>query len=295
MMGPDTWTIKDLLKVTGEYLGKKGIESPRLSAEILLAHLLKMTRVDLYLNFDKPLDRTEIAGYRSLIKRRLKREPIQYITGKQEFWSMDFFVGPQALIPRPESELLVEEALRLVKERKTPENRGPKILDLGTGSGALAISIASELEEASIWASDISLEALEVAALNAKRHGVERRIEFVGGDLWEPFKTLGLTFDMIISNPPYIASDAIHSLMPEVRDHEPRLAIDGGVKGMHYIEKIILMGAGYLNSDGWLLVEMDPGQTPVALNLIDETACYRDKGRIKDYSHRYRVVWARKG
>lgn len=295
MMGPDIWTIKDLLKVTAEYLGEKGIESPRLSAEILLAHQLKTTRVDLYLNFDKPLDRTEIAGYRSLIKRRLNREPIQHITGKQEFWSMDFLVGPQTLIPRPESELLVEEALRLLKERRAFENRGPKILDLGTGCGALAISVASELEEASIWASDISLEALEVAGLNAKRHGVERRIEFIGGDLWEPFKALALTFDMIISNPPYIASDAIHSLMPEVRDHEPRLALDGGVKGMHYIEKIIMMGAGYLNSEGWLLVEMDPGQTPVALNLIDETGFYRDKGRTKDYSHRYRVVWARKG
>jgi release factor glutamine methyltransferase len=294
-MGPHTWTIKDLLKVTSEFLGKKGIESPRLSAEILLAHQLMITRVDLYLNFDKPLERTEIAGYRALIKRRLNREPIQYITGRQEFWSMDFLVGPQALIPRPESELLVEEALRLAKERRASEHLGLKILDLGTGCGALAISIASELEEASVWASDISQDALEVARLNAKRHGVEGQIEFVWGDLWEPFKALSLTFDMIISNPPYIASDEIRSLMPEVRDHEPMLALDGGVKGINYIEKIILAGAGYLNSEGWLLVEMDPEQTPAALGLIGETGCYSEAGRVKDYSHRYRVVWARRG
>lgn len=294
MMSPEIWTIKELLRVTGEFLGRKGIDNPRLSAEILLGHQLQMTRVDLYLNFDRPLDGSEIAGYRSLIKRRLNREPIQYITGRQEFWSLDFVVGTQTLIPRPESELLVEEALRLIRQRDPGKQPGIMLLDLGTGCGALAVSIATEIAEASIWASDISQAALDLAVLNARRHGVESRIEFLCGDLWEPFMTLRIGFDIILSNPPYIASDAIDALMPEVRDYEPVLALDGGVQGMHFIERIISEGADYLNPGGWLLVEMDPEQTPAALSLIDNTGRYGNRGRIKDYSHRYRVVMAQK-
>jgi release factor glutamine methyltransferase len=293
-MGPKSWTIKKLLKVTADYLKKKEIDSPRLSAEILLAHQLKTTRVELYLHFDQPLNDDEIAGYRSLIRRRLGREPIQYITGSQEFWSMDFIVGPQVLIPRPESEILVEQVVSLYKEKRMPGNRSPRILDLGTGCGPLAISLARELEEASLWASDISEEALDFARLNAKRHGVENRVEFMLGDLWQPFVNLGLTFDAILSNPPYIVPEVLVSLSPEVRDHEPRLALDGRDEGMYYIEKIIKDGAGYLNPDGWILLEMDPEQTPKALGLIEESGRYGGKKRVKDYGHHYRAVMAQK-
>jgi len=294
-MGPTNWTIKDLLKTTTDYLKKKEIDSPRLSAEILLAHQLKIKRVNLYLNFDKPLNDDEIAGYRSLIRRRLQREPIQYITGIQEFWSMEFNVGPQVLIPRPESELLVEQAISLYKERRLPGMISPRILDLGTGCGAMAISIARELKDAFIWASDISQEAVDLAILNSRKHGVEERIQFIVGDLWEPFMHPNLTFDIILSNPPYIASNDFDSLPPEVRDHEPRFALDGHGEGMFFIEKLILNGADYLHPGGWILLEMDPEQTTKALKLIEETGYYGERTRIKDYGNQYRVVMAQKG
>jgi release factor glutamine methyltransferase len=294
-MGPTNWTIKDLLKTTTDYLKKKEIDSPRLSAEILLAHQLNINRVNLYLNFDQPLNDNEIAGYRSLIRRRLQREPIQYITGIQEFWSMEFKVGPQVLIPRPESELLVEQALFLYKERRLPGIPGPGILDLGTGCGAIAISMALELEDASIWASDISKEAVDLAMFNSRKHGVEERIQFIVGDLWEPFMHQNLTFDIILSNPPYIASNDFDSLPPEVRDHEPRLALDGHEEGMFFIERLIMNGSDYLSPGGWILLEMDPEQTTKTLKLIEKSGHYGEKKRIKDYSHQDRVVMAQKG
>jgi release factor glutamine methyltransferase len=293
-MVPDKWTIKELLNVTSDYLTKKEIESPRLTAELLLAHQLNRTRIKLYLNFDQPLSEGEVSGYRNLIRRRVDREPLQYITGTQEFWSLDFIVGPQVLVPRPESELLVEQTISLFKGRTPPEAGRPRILDLGTGSGVLAVSIARELEDATLWASDISKEALVLARLNAKNHGEAERIDFRVGDLWEPFMGEDLAFDGIVSNPPYIATEAFDGLPPEVRDHEPRVALDGGEKGMLYIEKIIRTGPDFMNPGGWLLLEMDPEQTMKALSLINETGRYGSKRRVKDYSDRYRVVVAQK-
>jgi len=287
-------TIKELLEVTTDYLKKKEIENPRLSAEILLAHQLGINRVKLYVCFDQPLNTNEITGYRSLIKRRLNREPIQYITGRQEFWSLDFIVGPQVLIPRPESELLVESVISLFKEGRLPQSGHIRILDLGTGCGAISISLARELNGASFWASDISQGALKTAGLNAQRHGVEDKIQFILGDLLRPFKAHGATFDIILSNPPYIASDAFKSLPPEVRDHEPKLALDGRREGMFFIEKIIMEGADYLKLGGWILMEMDPLQTTKALRLIEESNHYSNKERIKDFSRRYRVVLGQK-
>jgi release factor glutamine methyltransferase len=289
-----SWTIKDLLKVTGDYLKEKGINSPRLSAEILLALQLKIDRIRLYLNFDQPLHESEISAYRALIKRRLHREPLQYITGIQEFWSLDFAVGPQVLIPRPESELLVEQIVSLRREKKMLRSQNPKILDLGTGSGVLAIAIALELQGASVWASDISDEALAFARMNAKKHGVEKRIEFLLSDLWQKFMDLSFFFDVIVSNPPYIASDHISSLAPEVRDYEPMSALDGGEQGMYFIKEIIKEAPKYLDAGGWILLEMDPEQTTMALELMSKNNDYVEKRRIKDYSGHYRVVMARK-
>jgi release factor glutamine methyltransferase len=293
-MAPKTWTVKELLTVTSDYLKNKEIDSPRLTAEILLAYQLKITRIKLYLNYDQPLDDREISGYRSLIRRRVNREPFQHITGIQEFWSMDFKVGPHVLILRPESELLVENVVSLYQGNEWCVKGGESILDLGTGSGVLAVSLARELEGATLWASDISEEALEIARVNAKHHGVDERITFCLGDLWEPFVGQGLTFDVIVTNPPYIASEAFDALSPEVRDYEPRVALDGGDGGMLYIEKIIRDGTEYLNPGGWLLIEMDPEQTTKAFSLMDENGQYGEKWRIKDYAHQYRIVVARK-
>jgi release factor glutamine methyltransferase len=287
-----SWTIHELLKVTSDYLTQKGIESPRLSAEILLAHQMNLSRVKLYLNFDKPLGEEEVAGYRNLVRRRLRREPLQYITGHQEFWSLDFRVGPQVLIPRPETEVLVEQVLRLLKEKKVPDTDHLKILDLGTGCGALAVSLALEIKSAAVWATDKSEEALDLARLNAEKHGVAERVVFKMGDLWQPFEAGDIRFDVIVSNPPYVDSLVFHALPCEVRDYEPRAALDGQEGGMFYIEKIILGSRDYLNPSAWVLIEMDPGQTPTALRLIEKSGLYAAWERVKDYSHRYRVVMA---
>jgi len=291
-MRPKAWNIRDLLRVATDYLKKKQIGSPRLDAEVLLACQLNVDRVTLYLNFDQPLTEKEISGYRTLIKRRLRREPVQYITGVQEFWSLDFMVNPQVLIPRPESELLLDLAINRVNVLAGLEDRPPKILDLGTGCGALVISLATEVPQSQIWATDISSGALKLAHLNAKKHGVLDRIKFRQGDLWEPLINQDVTFDIILSNPPYIASEKYDDLPPEVRDHEPRLALDGKRGGMYYIEKIIRGALDFINPGGRIILEMAPDQTEKALRLIGQIKGYGDSSRIKDYSHRYRVVMA---
>lgn len=288
-----TWTIQNLLKVTSEYLKQKNIEAPRLNAELLLAHLLDLPRIQLYLQFDRPLSKDEVSGYRALVKRRSNREPLQYITGCREFWSLDFSVGPPVLVPRPESEVLVEKALYLLDQGVVPHGDQPRVLDLCTGSGALAVALAGEVRKGLFWASDISEGSLRFAGCNASRHGVVERVQLLTGDLWEPVKDRGLVFDLIVSNPPYIRSDAMGSLSPEV-GYEPHSALDGGEDGMFYIRKILLEGPGYLHPGGWILVEMDPEQTCDALQMMEETGHYASWERVKDYSHRYRVVMGRK-
>lgn len=287
------WTIRDLLKVTAEYLKEKDIEAPRLSAEVLLAFLLSLTRVQLYLHFDRPLSEEEVSGYRALIKRRLKREPLQYITGTQEFWSLDFSVGPSVLIPRPESEVLVEKAVSLYRSGSVPNAERPRLLDLCTGCGALAVALSREIPKAEVWAADLSERAIAVARSNASKHGVENEVRFLTGDLWQPVRERGLVFDLIVSNPPYIRSSALKSLFPEV-GYEPRSALDGGESGMLCIGKILLEGPGYLNPGGWILVEMDPEQTLEGLRVMEETGQYASWEKLKDYSHRDRVVVGRK-
>ncbi len=288
------WTIQEILNVTAEFLKDKGIESPRLCAEILLAHQLKKSRVELYLEFDHPLSSLEIANYRSLIRRRLKREPVQYITGHQEFWSLDFLVSPAVLIPRPETEVLVEEAIKIKENNLLSDSGQPKILDLGTGSGAIAIAMAKEIESAAILASDISFEALALARDNAKHHNLNNRIKFCQGDLWQPFSNSSITFDMIISNPPYIPTTAFQTLPPEVRHFEPRIALDGHENGMHFIKRIIEESGTYLKPGGWLLIEMDPDQTERALYLLDLKQSFSYKERFMDYQKKYRLVKAQK-
>lgn len=293
-MNPKKWTIRAILDVTAGYLEQKKIDNPRLCAEILLAHQLKINRINLYLSFDQPLNEQEIDGFRSLVKRRVNREPIQYITGIQEFWSLEFDVDQQVLIPRPESELLVEQVLYQYRHGMSRDIKSPSILDLGTGSGVLAISIASEIESALIWATDISGEALDLARSNSEKHKLKGRIEFIQGDLWEPVKALDRKFDFIVSNPPYIATEEFDELYPEVREYEPRLALEGFQNGMHFIKRIISDSAGYLNSRGWLLMEMDPRQMDPSLELLKKTGEYSLQKKVKDYSNKNRVVIAKR-
>jgi release factor glutamine methyltransferase len=290
-MAQRQWTIKELLRVTADYLQGKGVESPRLSAEVLLAHLLQVDRIRLYLDPEKPLQDDEIAAYRVLVRRRANREPLQHITGVQEFWSADFAVGPDVLIPRPESELLVEQAIEIIGPERSGRNSKPFFLDLGTGSGALIISLGREIPEATLCATDISKSALKTALENARRHG--QRIEFVCGDLFSPFKPGVSAFDLIVTNPPYVASAVLDTLMPEI-GFEPKTALDGGPDGMRYIEKIILGAPDFIKPGGSLLVEMDPGQIRAALELINRTGRYESSKAVKDYSRRNRVVVAQR-
>jgi release factor glutamine methyltransferase len=190
--------------------------------------------------------------------------------------------------------VLVEQAISLGKENPNPLSGGLTLLDLGTGCGALAVALAREFDKALIYATDLSEEALRVARGNAERLGVKDRIEFRSGDWFTPFSGKGARFDMILSNPPYIPEDAFETLSPEVRDHEPRLALDGREEGMHDITRILKEASEYLVPAGWILMEMGPEQTPKAVRIIEETGQFTECRRIQDYSHRYRVVIARK-
>ncbi len=289
-----SWHIGDLLKVTTAYLKKKGIESPRLTAEVLLAHVLGVDRVTLYLQFERPLTEDELSGYRNLVSRRVRREPLQYITGVQEFWSMDFQVDPRVLVPRPETELLVEQALARAGERE-PEKGGPcRLLDVGTGSGILAVCLAKALSGWEVWATDISPDALEVARLNAEKHGFGDQIRLRQGDLFQPFKSEEILFHMIVSNPPYVAEEEYGSLPPEVQGYEPRIALAAGKEGMDFITRILHGAPDFLAPGGWLLVEMAPGQTEQAMKIAEGTGFYGEINRVRDYSGRHRVMCARR-
>lgn len=292
-MSPKTWQIKDLLKVSTDFLREKGIENPRLNAELLLAHQLHLERIRLYLNFDQPLTEHEVSGYRSLIRRRVSREPLQYITGTQEFWSLDFSVDRSVLIPRPETEIVVEQALKLAREMGPDGNRSLEFLDLGTGSGAISVALAREVPQAALCATDISETALSVARRNAVKHQVAERIRFLRGDLWEPFLERKNRFDIVVSNPPYVRTSEFSTLSPEIRDNEPRLALDGGHDGMYYLKRIIEGAHGFLRPGGWIVLQTAPDQTEKALSIMDQTGSYGQMARIKDYSRSFRVVMAR--
>jgi release factor glutamine methyltransferase len=294
-VSPQRWIIKDLLTVTSDYLKKKDIDSPRLCAEVLLAYQLKTTRVKLYLNFDQPLNEKDINEFRALIQRRLTREPVQYITGVQEFWSMEFNVTPQVLIPRPETEILVEQAITILKDKKVQDEKGTlSVLDIGTGSGAIAISIVSELPDVEIWATDVSGDALEVARGNASKHGLDAGIHFLKSDLFSSLNNMTQTFDLIVSNPPYIPIEDYDSLPPEVGQYEPRTALDGGEGGLLFINKLILEAKDFLKQGSWLLIEMAPFQTEKTMELAAQTGSYGEQKVVKDYSHKDRVVMAKK-
>ena len=285
MMQPraESWTVLKILRWTADYFRGKQIESARLDAELLLSATLEMDRVTLYVNFERPLNADELSSYRQKVQRRASREPIQYILGETEFWSLPFNVNPAVLIPRADTEVLVEEALQRMDGRS-------RVLDIGTGSGAIAIALAHEMPEIYVTAIDCSEAALEVARGNARRNGVEDRVACLAGDL----KSLPAgPFDVIVSNPPYIPSRDWEQLMPEVRDHEPRLALDGGDDGLEAYRRIAVQAVQVLSPDGWLLVEVGIGQASVVSALF-RAAGLTDVTQRDDYAGIPRVVTGRK-
>jgi release factor glutamine methyltransferase len=253
-----TWTILNLIRWTDERFKKEGLATPRLDAEVLLAETLGMDRVTLYTHFDQPVQPGELARFKKLIQRRLRREPVAYIVGQREFWSLKFIVTPDVLIPRPETEILVMEALKVLSQPEQTKRR-IRILEMGTGSGAISVALAKELPSASVVATDLSEKALSIAEENALRNGVRERILFLQGNLFDPLEK-GSIFELIITNPPYIPLDYFPSLPPEVRDYEPRVALDGGRDGLAFFRRVLPRLGEYLSPEGWVLAEIGAGQ-----------------------------------
>jgi release factor glutamine methyltransferase len=283
MTQAEIWTTLKVLDWTKEFLVSRGIENARLEAEWLLCAATGLDRVGLYLNFEKPLNDNELAAYRIMVARRGRREPLQHILGTQEFCGMEFEVSPDVLIPRHETETLVNEALARMPAAES-------VLDIGTGSGCIAVALACRLPGASVTAVDISSAALVVARRNAERNGVV--IEFLLGSLLEP--VAGRHFDLIISNPPYIPSSDIETLESEVRDFDPRAALDGGADGLDVYRAMIPDAAARLNTGGWLLVEVGIGQAADVAQMFRAACVYGEPIITCDGAGVERVVGALK-
>lgn len=280
---PSRWTIKDVLEWTAAYFKKRGIATARLDAEVLLAFCLSADRLFLYLNLERPLLLAERVRYRELVRRRAMREPVSLIIGKKEFWSIPFRVVRGVLIPRPDTEILVEAVLEEI--RSVPD---PRILEIGTGSGAVSVAIAKENPAARILATDVSLLALETAALNAMECGVSGAIDFLATDLFLGVKP-GRLFDVICSNPPYIPSDRIATLDPEI-NFEPLLALDGGPDGLDSIRRIAVQAKHFLKDHGALIIEMAPEQEEQVRRIFTKLAGLEDIRVFPDLSGKVRVV-----
>ena len=281
-------TIRELLKLSSDYLERKQIDQPRLNAEVLLASSLGTGRLELYLNGEKPLGEEEIAVFRDLVRRRSAREPLQYITGTQEFRSISFTVGPGVLIPRPETELLVERVLKSISDMPAEEN--PHILDLGTGSGIVAVSVSLAFPNARVCATDISPAAMAYALRNARNHDVDKRIRFVIGDWLEPFFPRKAVFHAISANPPYVAEGEWPGLEAEVRNHEPKTALTAAEGGMADIRRIITAAPLYLAPGGRLFLETAPWHTEEAVELMESSGRFSNCITSRDYAGRNRVV-----
>lgn len=279
-------TIEQLLDRATKTFQAQGLRTSRLDAEVLLASYLNKERTWLFIHAGQEMDAAEVAAFNCWVARRQQGEPVAYIVGRKEFWSLDFAVDPRVLIPRPDTEVLVEEVLKALEFSNAS---GPEILDVGTGSGAIAVALAHERPDARITATDISLDALAVAAGNAERNQAASRITFLAGSFFKPVEGC---FDIIVSNPPYIAAGDYAQLAAGVKNFEPRAALLAGKEGMDCYEKIIPQAVRYLKPGGCLLLEIGDGQKEQIEGLFRRCGMYRDVAFRKDYAGRWRVVKA---
>lgn len=288
------WTILRLLTWSHQYLKDKGIPEPRLSSELLLASVLGLDRLGLFLRYDQPLTAGELGAFKKKLVRRTTREPTAYIVGRKEFWSLSFAVDPAVLIPRPETELLVEEALSLIRDYRGLAT----IMELGTGSGAIIVSLAKTMIQDSLpgkrlVAVDRSAAALKTAAANARSQGVERAVQFIRGDWLAPFNGRRPWMELLVSNPPYLSASDLAGLDPGIRDYEPLEALDGGVDGLDAVRTIIDQALGHLVKGGWLLLEIGESQGKRVKDLAQEKG-FDPVQVLPDLAGKDRVLKARK-
>lgn len=283
---PPEWTILSLLEWASGYLARRGFDEARLNVELLLAHVLGLRRLDLYLQFDRPLAPEERKAFRALFERRLKHEPLQYILGETEFMGMPIVLDRSVLIPRPETEVLVERALEILKEWGQPAD----VLDIGTGSGNIAVALAALIPLASITSVDASADALNLARLNVERHHLTN-VTLVQGDVFGDLLS-ERSFDMIVTNPPYVSADEYAGLEPEVREYEPASAVTDGASGFRVISRIAELAPSRLRPGGKLLMEIGYGQADHARELL-AAAGLVDIILVQDFARIPRVIEGR--
>lgn len=285
----EAWTVLGVILSSAKYLEGKGVGTSRLDAEHLLAHVLGVNRLQLYLDYDRPLA-GELDDLRPLLRRRATREPLQYILGRQPFRTLDLIVDPAVLIPRPETELLVDQVLDWASSRGDP---GLSVLDVGTGSGAIALALAEEGSFGHVVATDVSAEALSVARRNRSELGLDDRVEFREGVFFEPIAS-GELFDVVVSNPPYVAEIEAPDLEPELREWEPAEALFGGQDGLDAVREIVAGAGKHLRAAGLLALEVGAGQTESVAALLRASGDYDEAEIRRDLTGRNRFVLARR-
>ena len=279
-------TVLEVIQKSSEFLGKKGVDSPRLQVELLLAHVLKMPRMKLYLTFDRVLKPEELDALRELVKRRGNREPLQHLVGSTSFCGLEINVSPDVLIPRPETEILAERGWKYL----STISPAPRALDFGTGSGCIVIAIAKHCPEANFVAVDVSEAALKIARENATKNSVAEQIEFLHSNGFEKIPTTQ-QFDLIVSNPPYIASKEIETLQPEVREFDPRLALDGGTTGLDFYARLANEAPAHLKPAGKIMMEYGDDQAADIQRLFEAKQWTIDAIE-RDYTSRERFLIA---
>ncbi len=284
------WTIQKLLTWITEYLTQKDVDSPRLSAELLLSKVLGLKRIELYTQFGKDVPQEQLDELRGLVKRAGLHEPVAYLVGKTEFYSIEFEVTSDCLIPRPETEQLVQRAIEFLRKREGDQF----VCDLCTGCGIIAVAIAKNVPAAKVIATDISAPALAMAAKNVEKHGLQERIELREGDLFEPLILPLDQFDLIASNPPYVSAVEYEKLDKNVKDYEPRIALHAGEGGLDVYKRIAEKVGPFLKPDGILLMEIGYSQGPAVRQLLEQTGVFASIEIEKDFQKHDRIVVARR-
>ena len=292
----EPWTVRRVLSWMTQHFTERGCDTPRLDAEVLLAHILRCPRIQLYVQYERPLTDGERAELRELVKRRSSYEPVAYLVGHREFFGLKFRVTPAVLIPRPDTETLVLELidqLKGISPTETCDFPSAALIELGIGSGAISVTAAVQLPGLTVHAVDVSPDALQVAGENAARHEVSDRVTLYEGDLFTPLPD-GLQVEAIVSNPPYVRQADLERLDADVRDHEPRLALDGGVEGLDVARRIVSESSRFLKPGGLILLELSPDNIRQAEEFLESQGVYENIRILKDAGGRERVLAARK-